>query len=226
MFDEVHRHFENYSFFQGMQKLSEYINHDLSGVYMNAIKDRLYCDPFYDKKRQGAVFALQSILKSLLSLIAPLFTYTAHEAFEYCKDLFDEKSVFDLVYDSSPIFSSYNPLNDKFNWEKALKEFHYYFDSIKKAGQVKETLEVILECPSELHFDGIEDWFVVGKVTAPTNQECLASWSDFRIVKSGMKKCDRCWKRNAESDLCERCNFWQHNKLVLDKNYTTHVESL
>lgn len=226
VFDEVHQHFENYSFFQGMQKLSEYINHDLSSVYMNAIKDRLYCDPFYDKKRQGAVFALQNILKSLLSLIAPLFTYTAHEAFEYAKELYAEESVFDLIYTSPNVWSSYNPLNYKFNWEKALKEFHYHFDSIKKTGQAKETLEVILECPPELHFDGIEDWFVVGKVTAPTDKNCLASFGDFRIVKSNMNKCDRCWKRNAETDLCERCIFWQNHKLVLDKNYTTNTESL
>ncbi len=176
LFREVHQSFENYSYFQGMQKLSEYINNDLSSIYMNAIKDRLYCNPINDGRRQGAVFTLKTILNSMLPLIAPLFTYTAQEAFEYCSDEIKGKAkdIFDLVNFDPPKYSSYNPLLDGFDWEKALKDFHYHFDLLKKEGHMKDTLEVSLECPKELHFDGAEDWFVVGRVSEHTDKPCLA----------------------------------------------------
>jgi isoleucyl-tRNA synthetase len=179
---------------------------------MNAIKDRLYCNPINDGRRQGAVFTLKTILNSMLPLIAPLFTYTAQEAFEYCSDEIKGKAkdIFDLVYFDPPKYSSYNPLLDGFDWEKALKDFHYHFDLLKKEGHMKDTLEVSLECPKELHFDGAEDWFVVGRVSEHTDKPCLASWDNFRIVKSDLNKCNRCWKRNVPAGLeiaeCNRCS--------------------
>jgi hypothetical protein len=83
------------------------------------------------------------------------------------------------------------------------------FDRLKQEGKMKDTLEVSLEVDRRIYFEGIEDWFVVGHVSEITQKEALAEWQGlpglFRIVKSDLNKCERCWKRNAKETLCERC---------------------
>lgn len=203
VFQDVHRDFANYAYFQGMQKLSEYINGDLSGIYMNAIKDRLYCNKEGNAERQGAVLVLWTILQGMLPLVAPLFTYTAQEVLNYCPAWAKKpfKDVFDLRY-YPPLSSS--PFGwDVTYWKKALEDFHLQFDQLKQKGKMKDTLEVSLEM--KYTFEGAEDWFVVGHVSEFTDREALAEWEGFRLVKSHLNKCERCWKRNAENNLCKRC---------------------
>lgn len=209
VFQEVHQSFANYAYYQGMHKLAEYINGDLSSIYMNAIKDRLYCNKEDNAERQGAVLVLWTVLQGMLPLVAPLFTYTAQEVLSYCPDWVKKefKDVFDLRY-SPPLPSE--PFGwDEVYWKKALENFHLQFDRLKQEGKMKDTLEVSLEIDRRIYFEGIEDWFVVGHVSEITKKEALVEWEGlpgfFRIVKSDLNKCERCWKRNAKETLCERC---------------------
>lgn len=205
VFQEIHNSFENYLYFQGMQKLSEYINVDLSGIYMNSIKDRLYCDKIDLLERQGVVFTLNVILNGLLPLIAPLFTYTASEVLNYHSK---EADIFELLYRPTYYPTRHLPFEppelDEVYWKKALEEFHVHFDKLKQEGKVRDTLEISLEYNLPL-FEGIADWFVVGNACNFTNREAMVEFGNFRIVKSELNKCERCWKRNAKDTLCERC---------------------
>lgn len=203
-FRRVHKDFAEYNYYQGMQRLMDYVSGELSGIYMNSIKDRLYCDSKNNVHRAGAVFVLKTILEGILPLIAPLFTYTAQEVFEYSPAWLKEryKDVFNMVY--APTLASSPGLGwSEPYWKKALEDFHLHFDALKKEGKIKDTLEVSLE--TKQNFDGIEEWFVVGHRSDFTNREALTEWGDFRIVKSDLNKCERCWKRNAHENLCDRC---------------------
>jgi isoleucyl-tRNA synthetase len=216
VFTEVHKLFEQHCFFSGLHKLTDYINNDLSGIYMNAVKDTLYCDKPGNFYRDSAIRAMSKVLKALVGLLAPLFTYTAQEVFSYCpKWLFGEaKDVFDLVYEPLPKpvrLDVIEYLKEDF-WKAALEAFHVEFDKAKTAGQVRDTLEVVIESGDGRagFFAGAENWFVVSDCLGlKTDQEALGEFKvwdkTFRIVKSHKNKCERCWKRNAEKNLCQRC---------------------
>lgn len=212
-FTEIHEAFSQQLYYSGIQKLAEFVNGDLSGIYMNAIKDRLYCSKGAD--RDSALSAMSKILKSMLGLIAPLFTYTAQEVFNYLPDWLkgNAKDIFDWTY--QPIVPD-NQSQAQFDFLKeSLTAFHVEFDRLKTEGKVRDTLEVFVEFDnSQYLFKGVEDWFVVAGVRSFTEQEALAEFqvesSKFRIVKSDCKKCERCWKRNVDDgdfndSLCERC---------------------
>jgi len=136
--------------------------------------------------------------------VAPLFTFMAHEVLNYAPNWYknQHKDVFDLQYCPTP--SSVPVGWSEPYWKKALEDFHLHFDQLKKEGKIKDTLEVSLE--STRTFEGIEDWFVVGHASEFTEREALTEWQDFRIVKSELNKCERCWKRNAKDTLCHRCS--------------------
>jgi len=215
VFAEVHKLFEQYCFFSGLHRLTDYINNDLSGIYMNAMKDTLYCDAPGSFYRESAIQAMSKILKALVGLLAPLFTYTAQEVFACCpKWLFgDAKDVFDLVYEPLPQPKRLDVIEymKEAPWKEALQEFHAAFDKVKAAGFARDTLEVVIEADDgKGFFAGAENWFVVSDCLGlKTDREALAEFKAagraFRIVKSVKNKCERCWKRTAEKNLCPRC---------------------
>jgi isoleucyl-tRNA synthetase len=53
---------------------------DLSNIYLDVLKDRLYCDGRGSHSRRCAQTALAQILDSLIRLLAPILVHTCEEA--------------------------------------------------------------------------------------------------------------------------------------------------
>lgn len=212
VFKEVHIAFKESDFCRGMSLLNQYIREDLSGIYMSAVKDRLYCDAKNSRRRETALLTMSRILKSLLGLLAPILTYTVDEVLDYVPTWFFEGDVFDLPY--IPPHAGYFQFYEDY-WKAALNGFHEKFDELKSNGTVKDTLEVVLCTAGAKHdpFTDSEDWFVVSDMSDKKYIECdeLASFQvgedTYRIVKSPYEKCPRCWKwlRGLDDELCTRC---------------------
>jgi isoleucyl-tRNA synthetase len=227
VFTEVHDAFEKYEYYKGLHKLTEFVNTDLNAIYFNAVKDRLYCDGKNSFVRNSANVTMILLAEGLLSLVAPLFTYTAHEVFQHAPDFFKlgRKDIFDVTYVQPVPLPKYDFVEylDEEYWKAALNAFHVEFDKLKAAGQVRDTLEVNIELKagaSHHFFAKAEDWFVVSDVTGmPTDGEPLAEFmamgDTYRIVRARQGKCDRCWKRKAEGNLCLRC------RKVLEETWTS-----
>ena len=66
IFDEVKGAFDNYDFLRGFAVLNRFLTNELSAVYMDICKDRLYCNAKDDKLRRSAQSAMAMIAKSML----------------------------------------------------------------------------------------------------------------------------------------------------------------
>lgn len=215
VFAKVDEDFGKYQFWVGMHRLMDFVISDVSGVWMNAAKDRFYCDMLSDYRRLSAVHTARTLLAGLISVVAPIFTYTADEVLGYVPAWF-KKNVGDIFdWQKKP----FQPADEKccFDepfWKEALSSFHGYFDRLKNEGKIKDTLEVVIEGDIPF-FAGAENWFVVSDVCDGHSQrDALAEYTvqknTFRIVRSDYEKCARCWKRLAgepggNPDLCARC---------------------
>ena len=228
VFGEIHRLYGEYDFCRGTHMLNDFIHAELSGIWMSAAKDRLYCGAKDSRERESAQYALYHLLRSMLGLIAPLFTYTASEVLGYCDDWFRRDlagsrpgsggtgDVFDMVYQPIPPLSVVG-IDDNY-WREALDGFNLAFDTLKREKKVKDKMEVKVEASGRT-FDGVEDWFGVSRCLGVRDcldyslgydQESLAEFKvgddSFRIVMSEQGKCPRCWKRNViQGPLCFRC---------------------
>ena len=90
-----------------MSTLNNFIVNELSGIYLDITKDRLYCDAKNDPHRRASQSAMAMITRSMLLLVAPILTYTADEIVEAAPAVIkgDAQSIFDLEYAS---IDSYN----------------------------------------------------------------------------------------------------------------------
>ncbi|WP_298043295.1 isoleucine--tRNA ligase [uncultured Campylobacter sp.] len=211
--------FRNYDFSKGFNQLLNFLSADLSGIYLDICKDRLYCDEPDEPRRRSAQSAIALITRALLPLIAPTLTYTIDEVMQFAPRIIKEgkQDAFDLTY--KPIeFDDFLEFDEILI--KSREKFFELIDALKKDKIIKSTLELVLQTSSNeiLSNDilGVADWFMVSDVDTLQSEEALAEFKIndeiFRLVKSSKHKCPRCWKFNAKEpdELCPRCAKVMH----------------
>ena len=222
-FSAVTKCFKSYDFSKGFNILLGFLSVDLSGIYLDICKDRLYCDSKNSARRISAQSAMSLIAKALLSLVAPTLTYTVDEALSSApsaikgdwSDVFsisEFKLDFDFGIDASFLLASRELFNES-------------IDKLKKDKIIKSTLELELVTDSRRILalcdefgDDISDFYGVSAVVAKESGEVLCKFAcdeaNFSTQKAGAFKCPRCWKLNASKTdaLCPRCETVMESK--------------
>jgi isoleucyl-tRNA synthetase len=80
---EVLAAYDQYEFHVVYQKLSQFIAVELSSVYHDVIKDRLYTDAANSPRRRSTQTALHRLVTGLCQMLAPILAFTADEAWEF-----------------------------------------------------------------------------------------------------------------------------------------------
>lgn len=222
-FSAVTKCFKSYDFSKGFNILLGFLSGDLSGIYLDICKDRLYCDSKNSARRISAQSAMSLIAKALLSLVAPTLTYTVDEALNSApsaikgdwSDVFsisEFKLDFDFGIDASFLLASRELFNEN-------------IDKLKKDKVIKSTLELELVTDSRRILalcdefgDDISDFYGVSAVVAKESNEVLCKFAcdeaNFSTQKASAFKCPRCWKLNASKAdaLCPRCEAVMESK--------------
>ena len=216
VFDEIEASFKVYEFSKGLNKLNNFLVVDLSGIYLDVCKDRLYCDKKDDIHRTASQTAMAMITKKLISTLACILTYTMDELLDFAPAIIkgDSKDIFDFEkYELPEVKSS---INDEL-FVEAKEKFSEIKDALSKEKIIKSTLELEIVTTSEefLALDEVEssDWFLVSRVSNVSSAEKeLGSFkienSEFKVFKATGHKCPRCWKYTSsnEDELCSRCD--------------------
>ncbi|HXS12130.1 MAG TPA: isoleucine--tRNA ligase [Acidobacteriaceae bacterium] len=79
----IRRAYDEFEFHRTYQALNEFINTDLSALYLDVIKDRLYTLAPDSPARRSAQTALWRIAEALTRLIAPILSFTADEVWQH-----------------------------------------------------------------------------------------------------------------------------------------------
>ena len=80
---EVIKAYDDYEFHVVYQKVSQFIAVELSSIYHDVIKDRLYTDPANSHRRRSTQTALHRLVTGLCQMLAPILSFTADEAWEF-----------------------------------------------------------------------------------------------------------------------------------------------
>jgi len=203
----VHACNKNYQFHRIHQEVHHFCSVELGGFYLDAIKDRLYCDAAGSERRASARATLYDIADTLIRLIAPILPFTAEEAWEHLPGS-DEQSIHLQTFHAVDDVTI-----DEAAWDAffAVREqINTALDQAKKDKIVGSSIAAHVTVPAlpEGFADAVgETWeqlFIVAKVQ-PGNA--------LNVEAAKGVKCPRCWNvgipahpEHAEhGDLCSRC---------------------
>ncbi|MFH1066299.1 MAG: isoleucine--tRNA ligase [bacterium] len=212
--------YENYEFHQVYHILNRFCAVELSSLYVDVLKDRLYCDAANDPRRRAAQTAMREIAETLCKLLAPLAPFTAEEAWQNlaAKDKeWDQKEFL-----REPVHLAEFPkprviaVADNFDarWEKLLtlrSAANEQLEAMRQRKEIGKSLEAAVEIVSPdvkpQDADVLEELFIVSKVRLTTGQE-----TKIQAQRAPGKRCARCWKyseeigqNTAHPELCPRC---------------------
>jgi len=94
--------FERYEFYRFFQALQNFCVVDLSNVYLDIAKDRLYVSGADDVRRRSCQTVLQLVLERLAGLIAPVLCHMAEDIWQNLPYVVVERSVFERGWPSAP----------------------------------------------------------------------------------------------------------------------------
>ncbi len=215
VFDEIQAAFNIYEYSKGLNKLNNFLVVDLSGIYLDVCKDRLYCDDKNDIHRIASQSAMAIILKKLISTLACILTYTMDELLEFAPEFIKGGAIDIFDFEKVEIPEIESKLNDEILL-LAKEKFSEVIDTLKKEKIIKSTLELAIYTDSQdvLSLEAVEaeDWFLVSSISSEAFEETLASFevdgNKFSVALAKDAKCPRCWKFTSkdEESLCSRCD--------------------
>lgn len=211
----VDKYYNKYEFSKAFHEINQFCTVDMSTIYFDIIKDRLYCEK--KSKREAAQDTLYKILSSLVKIFAPIISFTAEEIWRYLPKLNSENT-------DSVMLESYPKVKKEWDNKEIKEEFKELFkirDIVLKELEDTRTEKVIgqsLEAKVYLtvekdkkdlikkYEDFLPDLFIVSEVEIKFGVETKAI-----VEKTKGLKCARCWKYEQESkfnkklELCSRC---------------------
>jgi isoleucyl-tRNA synthetase len=225
---EVLAAYDQYEFHVVYQKLSQFIAVELSSVYHDVIKDRLYTDAANSPRRRSTQTALHRLVTGLCQMLAPILAFTADEAWEFVPGK-NVNSVHEGKFEPSNFSISET---EQGTWKQLFVTREALLPMLEGARQQKligKALDVavdIAQTPSAPAFDtllkfqnelrellNVSQLSVRGEVTTVIEQDMIQITNGRHKVRhADGQKCERCWHwetdigQNPEHPtICGRC---------------------
>jgi isoleucyl-tRNA synthetase len=80
---EVIAAYDQYEFHVVYQKVSQFVAVELSSIYHDTVKDRLYTDAANSPRRRSTQTALHRLARGLCQMLSPMLVFTTDEAWEF-----------------------------------------------------------------------------------------------------------------------------------------------
>jgi isoleucyl-tRNA synthetase len=138
---EVRRAFENYDFQAAYSALLNFVVIDVSSLYIDVARDRLYCSGRQSPERRSAQTALFHLLDALMRMLAPLIPFTADEVYAFMPGAKAESV---QLLELSPPRPEWIDAELAARWERLLKirdEALKLLEAMRKAGTIGAPLD-------------------------------------------------------------------------------------
>jgi len=237
----VEKNFETYDFDKAYKAMYDFCNEDLSSIYLDILKDRLYTSPAKSTARCAAQTVLYDILDVLVRLLSPILVFTTEEIFAAMprtKELEGVKSVHLLEWPKAKSQWSSERIEKKLDTSLRIRpEVLKSLEVSRQRGEIGSSLDAkivfetasvrdykgLIECLDDLRYIYIVSEAEVKKVKDIDQGEgANEQFTQTRIIiqKADGQKCPRCWNYSVRigedkehSTLCERCT-----SVVKEKN--------
>ena len=201
--------YEEFAFHKVYHTLNQFCAVDLSSLYIDITKDRMYCDAPDSPRRRATQTVMHEIFDALCRLLAPILAFTAEEAWRH-------SGVGASVHLEEFPQAQHRGHEASEQVAELLKLRGVIGQAIERARQEKligNALEaaVVLHSNSDvtkkIDKEELEEFFILSDLTIHEGKAATAC-----VTKTAYKKCARCWRHRptvgvskAHPDLCDRC---------------------
>ena len=230
---KVDEAYNNYEFHIISHAINDFCVVDMSGFYLDIIKDRLYCEGKNSLQRRSAQTALYLILDSLTKMFAPILAFTCDEIWLAMphKEGDDTRNVLFNVMNKP--FTEYALSADELaKWDELItlrSDVNGVLETARASKRIGKSLEaaVTLHADTETSREALKavssmnlaELFIVSKALITEDDKP----ADGAVVGEGVNKpglrisvveapgvkCPRCWMHSEQADpetgLCPRC---------------------
>lgn len=202
-----------YDFRQVFQLLNTFVAVEVSSLYVDITKDRLYCDAPNSPRRVATQTVMRALVDALCRLLAPILAFTADEAWEHFKgsgsvhtELFPEAADYPRDEEAERLVQRWLELRGVIAQEiEPARQSKLIGNSLEAsiALQVtEEASEAVRDRTQEL-----EEFLIISELRVEPATQLGA-----RLAKTEQARCARCWRHKASvgasaahPDLCDRC---------------------
>jgi len=211
--------YEDFVFHRVFSLLYNFCTVEMSSIYMDLLKDRLYCDAADSLSRRSARTAMYKILDCLVRMLAPILVHTAEEAWAamksscvvreaYCEKEKTHDAIRNTQYEESVHFATMPKVNNSIAWQSAESRWQKLMGLRDEVLRVLEGLRkekiiasnqqacVTIYCNDDdaeaLKEFGIDQFTALCIVSEVKLQKAVDK-TFVAAEKSGHNKCQRCW---------------------------------
>lgn len=206
--------YEAYDFRAVFEALNQFCTVDLSAVYVDITKDRMYCDAVVSPRRRATQTVMNACFDAITRLLAPILVFTAEEAWGFAGR---PASVHLETFPEPDAKLRDEALEAKMEEWLKLRGVVYQqaIEPARQAKTIAKPLEasVTLEAPAaqvaglEAAKSELEEFFIISELKIVPAAAAAA-----KLEKTTHAGCARCWrflpsvgKQAGHEDLCDRC---------------------
>jgi isoleucyl-tRNA synthetase len=203
-----------YDFRKVTSTITQFVSGDLSALYIDITKDRLYCDAADSPRRRATQATIREITETLTKLLAPILAYTADETWEF---LGHQDSVhLEAFPQPNNTFASTEATAAVEELLKARAVIQQAIEAARQAKKIGSNLEATVKLtlpeagftnPVFQDLPTLQEFFILSDLHITRGSELAAT-----VEVCTNPKCERCWKllpdvgTHAEHPtLCGRC---------------------
>ncbi len=212
----VREAYEAYAFHTIYHSIHDFCAVDLSALYLDIIKDRMYVEKKYSVKRKASQTVVFESLISLVKLAAPILAFTTEEMWSYLWPLVPEESVhLAALPEVDPAFL--NPAVEA-EWETIWRIREAVNKKIEEK-RVQKVIghpldaKVVIAVPADEGAilrklgDELKEVLIVSQVDVVDSPELQVT-----VLRAEGLKCERCWQYATDVEttgtfpnICKRC---------------------
>ena len=207
--------YDQYEFRRVFQTLNQFCAVDLSALYVDITKDRMYCDGADSPRRRATQTVMHEVFNALTRLLAPILAFTADEAWEFAGHAAGDVHL--QLFPEADATLADAALEARFEKLLALRGvIAQAVEPARKEKLIGNALEasvtLTIADPALLaELQGseaeLEEFFILSSLKLQAGSQTMAA-----LVRTSDAKCGRCWRHKPEvgsntahPELCERC---------------------
>ncbi|MDD4773096.1 MAG: isoleucine--tRNA ligase [Eubacteriales bacterium] len=219
---DVRESYDAHEFHYIYHDINNFCTLDMSKLYIDITKDRVYVEKADSRARRSAQTAMHIILSALTRMLAPLLAFTSEEIWKVIPHR-AEDDVRSVLLNDMPLYDQamcFDDIAAKWNRLFGLRDdVLVKLEAARTEKIIGKSLDakIKIDTSDEKTYDLLDGFtkatlaavFIVSEVEIEQNKD--AGGFDVRVSKADGEKCDRCWIHSTDGEktedgyICARC---------------------